>query len=219
VTDWISRHGHSRQIIFIDIGNLFQWNRNPGGATDVDNLLTTFTGIHIFSFRGRESDGVLTVWFPADRSSIKHEDKTGMRTEGIIVTGRVHPTPEDIVLIGWMLFGNHTGRLGTGEARTQIGMFRPIRMDHTNCLQVAIKTIQFNWRSLIVWSPGVIFHYWIKNFCSLCYVCTRQYRCLFSVDSPCISRPRWSVEGVERVSWKEEKVLFCFRVNLLFDSV
>jgi hypothetical protein len=23
-------------------------------------------------------------------------------------------------------------------------MFRPIRMDHTNCLQVAIKTIQFN---------------------------------------------------------------------------
>jgi hypothetical protein len=29
--------------------------------------------------------------------------------------------------------------------RTQIGMFRPIRMDHTNCLQVAIKTLQFNW--------------------------------------------------------------------------
>jgi hypothetical protein len=26
---------------------------------------------------------------------------------------------------------------------TQIGMFRPIRMDHTNCLQVAIKTLQF----------------------------------------------------------------------------
>jgi hypothetical protein len=25
--------------------------------------------------------------------------------------------------------------------RTQIGMFRPIRMDHTNCLQVAIKSI------------------------------------------------------------------------------
>ncbi len=25
---------------------------------------------------------------------------------------------------------------------TQIGMFRPIRMDHTNCLQVAIKSIQ-----------------------------------------------------------------------------
>jgi hypothetical protein len=29
--------------------------------------------------------------------------------------------------------------------RTQIGMFRPIRMDHTNCLQVAIKSIQFNY--------------------------------------------------------------------------
>jgi hypothetical protein len=28
--------------------------------------------------------------------------------------------------------------------RTQIGMFRPIRMDHTNCLQVVIKTLQFN---------------------------------------------------------------------------
>jgi hypothetical protein len=30
------------------------------------------------------------------------------------------------------------------NSRTQIGMFRPIRMDHTNCLQVAIKTLQFN---------------------------------------------------------------------------
>jgi len=27
---------------------------------------------------------------------------------------------------------------------TQIGMFRAIRMDHTNCLQLAIKTLQFN---------------------------------------------------------------------------
>ncbi len=26
---------------------------------------------------------------------------------------------------------------------TKIGMFRPIRMDHTNCLQVAIKTHSF----------------------------------------------------------------------------
>ncbi len=25
-----------------------------------------------------------------------------------------------------------------------VGMFRPIRMDHTNCLQVVIKTLQFN---------------------------------------------------------------------------
>ncbi len=31
-----------------------------------------------------------------------------------------------------------------GKHRTQIGMFHPIRMDHTNCLQVAIKTLQFN---------------------------------------------------------------------------
>ena len=28
--------------------------------------------------------------------------------------------------------------------RIQIGMFRPIRLDHTNCLQVAIKTHSFN---------------------------------------------------------------------------
>ena len=28
--------------------------------------------------------------------------------------------------------------------RIQIGMFRPIRVDHTDCLQVAIKTLQFN---------------------------------------------------------------------------
>ncbi len=27
--------------------------------------------------------------------------------------------------------------------RIQIGMFRPIRLDHTNCLQVAIKTFMF----------------------------------------------------------------------------
>jgi hypothetical protein len=27
--------------------------------------------------------------------------------------------------------------------RIQIGMFRPIRLDHTNCLQVAIKTHSF----------------------------------------------------------------------------
>ncbi len=32
----------------------------------------------------------------------------------------------------------------SGGERTQIGMFRPIRMDHTNCLQVAIKSIQLN---------------------------------------------------------------------------
>jgi hypothetical protein len=29
------------------------------------------------------------------------------------------------------------------ERKETIGMFRPNRMDHTNCLQVAIKTLQF----------------------------------------------------------------------------
>jgi hypothetical protein len=37
--------------------------------------------------------------------------------------------------------------MAMGLLRTQIGMFRPIRMDHTNCLQVAIKSIQFNPRA------------------------------------------------------------------------
>jgi hypothetical protein len=35
--------------------------------------------------------------------------------------------------------------------RIQIGMFRPIRVDHTNCLQVAIKThsVQVRWKTTI----------------------------------------------------------------------
>jgi hypothetical protein len=32
------------------------------------------------------------------------------------------------------------GSLVSLRIRIQIGMFRPIRVDHTNCLQVAIKT-------------------------------------------------------------------------------
>jgi hypothetical protein len=40
--------------------------------------------------------------------------------------------------------------------RTQIGMFRPIRMDHTNCLQVAIKTLQFNSSSCVTHSPSTV---------------------------------------------------------------
>jgi hypothetical protein len=39
--------------------------------------------------------------------------------------------------------------------RTQIDMFRPIRMDHTNCLQVAIKTLH---------SFSTIFPYFISSF-------------------------------------------------------
>jgi hypothetical protein len=54
--------------------------------------------------------------------------------------------------------------------RTQIGMFRPIRMDHTNCLQVAIKSIQFN--SLyscvlfILQMIGIFFLTFIVKICS-----------------------------------------------------
>ncbi len=35
------------------------------------------------------------------------------------------------------------GSFSPGKYRIQIGMFRPIRVDHTNCLQVAIKTHSF----------------------------------------------------------------------------
>ena len=35
----------------------------------------------------------------------------------------------------------------------QIGMFRPIRMDHTNCLQVAIKTHSFRIRNARLAKP------------------------------------------------------------------
>jgi hypothetical protein len=38
--------------------------------------------------------------------------------------------------------------------RIQIGMFRPIRVDHTNCLQVAIKT-----HSFVLYMPFRIFAY------------------------------------------------------------
>jgi hypothetical protein len=37
--------------------------------------------------------------------------------------------------ISWLILG--------GKNRIQIGIFRPIRVDHTNCLQVAIKTHSF----------------------------------------------------------------------------
>ena len=39
--------------------------------------------------------------------------------------------------------------------RTQIGMFRPIRMDHTNCLQVAIKTLQIKAYSQLIHSKSL----------------------------------------------------------------
>ena len=46
-----------------------------------------------------------------------------------------------------------SGKSATGpdpriRHRIQIGMFRPIRVDHTNCLQVAIKTHSFILKSL-----------------------------------------------------------------------
>ncbi len=39
--------------------------------------------------------------------------------------------------------------------RIQTGIFRPIRVDHTNCLQVAIKTHSPSCRSWLFWHPYV----------------------------------------------------------------
>jgi hypothetical protein len=46
-----------------------------------------------------------------------------------------------VTLIGPDFPSIETRQLGRGF---QIDMFRPIRLDHTNCLQVAIKTHSFN---------------------------------------------------------------------------
>jgi hypothetical protein len=51
---------------------------------------------------------------------------------------------------GWERSGEKDLIISDNQAQTWLiitineGMFRPIRMDHTNCLQVAIKTLQFN---------------------------------------------------------------------------
>jgi hypothetical protein len=42
------------------------------------------------------------------------------------------------------------------DAWTQIGMFRPIRLDHTNCLQVAIKTHSFIHASMKIHIPLLV---------------------------------------------------------------
>jgi hypothetical protein len=52
--------------------------------------------------------------------------------------------------------------------RTQIGMFRPIRMDHTNCLQVAIKTLQFNMSITSVFMSDMCCY--MLNVCYMLYV-------------------------------------------------
>jgi hypothetical protein len=60
--DWISGHGNSRQIIFIDVGATFMSiSEILEDGSDVDNLIATFTHSHSFSFGSRKSDGVLTV--------------------------------------------------------------------------------------------------------------------------------------------------------------
>jgi hypothetical protein len=55
-------------------------------------------------------------------------------------SGRLH---SECVRLLFLQTHRETDRFfAASGVRTQIGMFRPIRMDHTNCLQVAIKSIQ-----------------------------------------------------------------------------
>jgi hypothetical protein len=63
--------------------------------------------------------------------------------------------------------------------RIQIGMFRSIRVDHTNCLQVAIKTHSFHFKISLtehigiqqisgnVSSSGIYFYIYCENYCSV----------------------------------------------------
>jgi hypothetical protein len=75
--------------------------------------------------------------------------------------------------------------------RTQIGMFRPIRMDHTNCLQVAIKTLQFymsvsrssvGHRSELLDNIVCIFVYSMHIRISSSNFCSRIPKMIFLVD-------------------------------------
>jgi hypothetical protein len=67
-------------------------------STDVHDLFSALACSHIFILRSWKSDGILSTWPPADWSTIEHEDKTGMRSVGIGVTGpiSIDPTPEEI---------------------------------------------------------------------------------------------------------------------------
>ena len=56
------------------------------------------------------------------------------------VTAATHDDDDTVVVADDETYETHYG-LRDPMLRTQIGMFRPIRMDHTNCLQVAIKTL------------------------------------------------------------------------------
>jgi hypothetical protein len=84
------------------------------------------------------------------------------------------------------------------DVRIQIGMFRPIRVDHTNCLQVVIKTYDYCWMLLEVrifqrdgplvfrfpYTPSVRLIETIQCVCSVFFVhrvphVCRFYRVLF----------------------------------------
>jgi hypothetical protein len=65
-------------------------------------------------------------------------------------------------------------------------MVRPIRMDHTNCLQVAIKTLQFRFHALFVEIPRfTIFHITVISGCG--YLTCMSLSVIETYDSNLVS--------------------------------
>ncbi len=95
-----------------------------------------------FDFFSRADSGVLLTAINAQVSnttlSINQAAKNVARNQAA-PSSRVSSAQDDPdncfikLQLRWKMLHKH---------RTQIGMFRPIRMDHTNCLQVVIKSIQ-----------------------------------------------------------------------------
>jgi hypothetical protein len=106
---------------------------------------TTSKTTHLFFYDGRQGtidtpivmrcgkDSLISLILPLTlqgKSADKHPQGTGTTEKNSRLLNRSVIDPY------WSL----TRALLEPYQRTQIGMFRPIRLDHTNCLQVAIKT-------------------------------------------------------------------------------
>jgi hypothetical protein len=74
-TNWIFGHGHTREIVFIDVsrGNL-SVSEITKDLAHVKHLLSALTSRNIFGFRCREGHAILTARFPRDSASIEHND-------------------------------------------------------------------------------------------------------------------------------------------------
>ncbi len=106
----------------------------------------------------------------------------------------------------------------TGKRSQKIGMFRPIRMDHTNCLQVAIKSIQFNgedWQWLARRScPSFSYRCvsdtttWVLILLNLCLILlymslvSHTTICVFKLLHMCPHASCWNIACRFRTSWR-----------------